>query len=687
MRRTHGTGRKKMSRMMARAAAGCAMALLLGAALVAPPAAGSPAAQQMEQAKSSMALTYDSLDAILRDLATYKFDEGVGAPLALRAYVFAHKDDPAARKEVEAKLLAFVKAAPAPGGLMAACRSLSLVGGDASAPVLGDLLLDPETTDPARYALERIPGEAADRVLLGALDKAQGDVKRGIISTIGGRGAASAGAVAALQKLAEGKDATFAPDAVRALGRIGSDGAVRVLLSVVGRDKGAAKAEAASGLLACAAAALKAGRVEEVTALTEKLLRADLPAVDRQAAYRMRLAADNKDAQGPILNALSGKGKDPVLVAPAISVIPQAFGGSEIGQVLPLMAKLPEAAQVQLMAVLASYPAEAVLPAVLSAVTGPLAAVRMEAMRTIGKVGNASAVSTLALRAAKAAGDEQALARETLARLRGTDVDNAVVNQLKTESDETVKAELVTAVGARRIAAGKPVLMGLVKGGTPALRLKAVAALKDVATPADMRDLLALLFAIDDETAREAMRDTVAGVALAIPRPLARGDAAESLLAAEKDPRRKADLLRILGKIGDDTALPLVRRALADPDKDVVDAAARALADWPTATARDDVYAVAASSANLTHKVLALRAYVRMIGLEPYRRPDGAAGDLEKALALATRPEEKKLVLGLLPRFPCDRGLKLAESLEGDAAVAAEAKAAADRIRASTARK
>jgi len=684
MRKTHGNERKKtITRTIAAlGAAGCAAALLLGAAFLVPGASA-----QSQEMKRGMGLTYDSLDAILKDLATYKFEEGVGAPLALRAYVFAHKDDPAARKDIETKLLAFVKAGPAPGGLMAACRSLSLVGGAASAAVLGELVLTPETTDPARYALERIPGEAVDRALLDALGKAEGDVKRGVIATIGARGAASAGAVAALQKLAEGKDRTFAPEAVRALGRIGTDGAVRVLLSVVGGGKGAAKTEAASGLLACAGAALKGGRIEEATALADKLLRANLSDIDRQAAFRIKLSADYKDAQGPILNTLAGKQKDPVLVAPAIAVIPVAFGASEIGQVLPLIPKLPEAAQVQLVAVLSAYPAEAVLPAVLKAATGPLASVRMEAVRTIGRIGNASAVSTLALKAAKTTGDEQALARETLARLRGTDVDNAVINQLKTESDETVKAELVTAAGARRIAAGKPVLMDLARSGAPALRLKAIGALKDVATPADLRDLLGLLFTIDDETAREAMQDTVAGVALGIARPLARGDAAESLLASEKDPKKRADLLRVLGKIGDDTALPLMRRALADPDKDVVDAAARGLADWPTDSAKDDVHGIAASSANLTHKVLALRAYVRMIGLEPYRQPDGAVGDLEKALGLATRPEEKKLVLGLLPRFPCDKGLKMAESLQSDAAVAAEAKAAADRIRASLAGK
>ncbi|MGZ7065963.1 MAG: hypothetical protein ACXVI6_06385, partial [Candidatus Aminicenantales bacterium] len=86
-------------------------------------------------------------------------------------------------------------------------------------------------------------------------------------------------------------------------------------------------------------------------------------------------------------------------------------------------------------------------------------------------------------------------------------------------------------------------------------------------------------------------------------------------------------------------------------------------------------------------KVLALRAFVRMVGLEPYRQPDAAAADLEKAMTLASRPEEKKLVLGLLPRFPCERSLRVAESLQNDPSVKDEAKAAADRIRGSLRRK
>jgi HEAT repeat protein len=659
--------------------AGTGLAVVLGLALLAPAAP----AQQSDQVKRSMGLTYDSLDAILKDLQNYKFDQGVGAPLALRAYVFSHKDDPAARNDCEAKLLAFVQANPAPGGLMAACRALRLIGGPASVPVLGGMLLKAETTDPARYALERIPGPEADNALLSALGKTKGDVKRGIVFSIGER--VMAGAVPALETLVIGTDAALAGDAVKALGRIGTPEAARVLTAYFDKATGAAKGEAASALFVCAAALRRSGNASEAVAIYAKLLTAGLPDVLRKAAFRMQLSLAGEGGRAMILSTLTGK--DAVLYEPAIAMIPMSFTGSNIGQVLPLMDKLPEEALVQLMDVLAGYPAESVLPAVLRAAASPYAPVRMEALRSVGKIGNPSVVPMLARRAATTVGDEQVLARETLVRLKGTDVEAAILDGIRKETDDKVKVELVQAAGDRRIKAGKPVLMELVRSGSPQLRLKAVGALKEVSTPADLRDLLALLFTIDEETAREAMQDTVASVALTIPRPLARGDAAENLLAAEKAPRKKADLLRVLGKIGDDTALPLVRRALADPDKDVTDAAVRALADWPTASARDDVYGVAASAANLTHKVLALRAYVRMIGLEPYRQPEGAFADLEKAMALASRPEEKRLVLALLPRFPCEKGLALADSLRGDPAVGAEAKQAADRIRGSLARR
>ncbi|OGD28519.1 MAG: hypothetical protein A2Y56_01510 [Candidatus Aminicenantes bacterium RBG_13_63_10] len=611
------------------------------------------------------------MDAILRDLANYKFDQGVGAPLGLRAYVFSHKDDLRARRETEAALLRFIQGSPAPGGLMAACRALRLIGGPDSVPVLASLVLKPETTDAARFALERIPGSEADQALLAALDKAPGEGKRGIIFSLGER--KSAAAVPALEKLAGGKVLSLAADAVKALGKVSGPDAVRALTAVLGKAGLQLKLEAASALL------LAAENDPGAAAIYDKLFATDLPPVMRQAAFKGKIEAAGGGRKDIILKALAGR--DAFLFAPAIAMVPGNFRAGEVGQVADLFDRLPEDARVQLTAVLGGYPADTVGPYLLSAAENPSFDVRLAALRSIGKAGGAKSVAFLATKAARASGAEQDAARESLALLRGSDVDPAILAHLDKMSDDAVKAELVRAAGERRIAGAKPALMAMVKSASPMLKAKAAAALRDIAGTADIPDLLGLLLALEDETARESMQDAVAAVARSNPRELSRAGAVKAVLAAEKDPKKKADLLRVLGKIGDDTSLALIRGALSDKDEGVVDAAVRALADWPTGMARDDVYEVARTSFALNHRVLSVRAFIRMIGLEPFRAPDGAVADLLRALAVSPRPEEKKLVLGMLVRFPCVTGLKTAESLLADPTVAEEAKLAANRIR------
>jgi len=648
-------------------------ALVLSASLSLP---AVPAAGQMdERAKQGMGLTTDSLAAILKDLRTYDTSD-VGPAMRLRAYVFANKDNASARKETEAALLKFIQGSPAPGGLMAACRALRLVGGPDSVAVLAALALKPETTDAARYALERIPGGEADQALVEAMGKTQGAVKRGIVFSLGERKASAA--VPALTELAAGKDSALAADAVKALGKIGGAEAVKTLTAILGKAGAMLKSEAASALLLAADGLLAAGDKASAATAYDKILAANISQVSRQAAFKGKLAAAD-DARAMVLRTLAGK--DALLFAPALAAVPANFGEGEISQVGDLMARLPEEAEIQLTGILAGYPADVVRPYLLSAAENPSIDVRLAALRSIAAAGDGKSVVFLAAKAARSAGAEQDAAREALARLRGSDVDEAILAHLAKTSDDAVKAELVQAAGARRIAGAEPALMAIVKAGPPSLKTKAAAALRTVAGEADLPALLALLAALDDEAAREAMQDTVAAAARLNPRETARASAVKSRLAVEKDAGKRADLIRILGKIGDDSALPLVRTALSDPDAAVVDAAVRALADWPTIAARDDVLDIARTSIVLNHRILSIRGYIRMIGLEPDRSPEGAAADLLKVLSVSTRPEEKKLVLGLLGRFPCVTSLKTAESLLADPTVAAEAKLAADRIR------
>lgn len=651
-----------------------AVAALVVFASLSLPAA--PAAGQMdERVKQGMGLTTDSLEAILKDLQIYDTSD-VGPAMRLRAFVFSHKDNAQARKDTEAALLKFIQGSPAPAGLVAACRALRLVGGPNSVPVLAALALKPETTDAARYALERIPGGEADQALVEALGKTAGAIKRGIVFSLGER--KTAAAVPALAGLVAGKDAALAADAVKALGKIGGPEAVKTLVAILGKPSVTLKSEAASALLLAAEGRLAAGDGAAAATVYDKVFAANISPVSRQAALKGKLAATD-NARAIILRTLAGK--DALLFAPALAAVPAHFGEGEISQIGDLMPRLPEAAKIQLTGILAGYPADVVRPYLLSAAENPSIDVRLAALRSIAAAGDGKSVVFLATKAARSAGAEQEAAREALARLKGSDVDEAVLAHLAKTSDDAVKAELVQAAGARRIAGAEPTLMDIVKAGPPSLKTKAAAALRTVAGEEDLPALLALLASLDDETAREAMQDTVAAAARMNPRETARSSAVKSRLAAEKDAGKRADLIRILGKIGDDSALPLVRTALADPDEAVVDAAVRALADWPTIAARDDVLDIARTSNALNHRILSIRGYIRMIGLEPNRSPEGAAADLLKVLSVSTRPEEKKLVLGLLGRFPCVTSLKTAESLLADPTVADEAKLAADRIR------
>jgi hypothetical protein len=137
----------------------------------------------------------------------------------------------------------------------------------------------------------------------------------------------------------------------------------------------------------------------------------------------------------------------------------------------------------------------------------------------------------------------------------------------------------------------------------------------------------------------------------------------------------------VLGKIGVNSTLPLIRKALTEDNENIHDAGVRALADWPNDTPMEDLLQIAGRSTRTVHQVLALRAYVRMIQMDRYRSPEGAARSLKEALALSNRPEEKIMILGALPRFACKDALELAESLLQEDDVKAEAELAVGKIK------
>jgi HEAT repeat protein len=613
------------------------------------------------------------LDAVLAKLAT--FDGGLASDAfwQLRDHVQAAKDKPEARLACESALLAFLGSKATLPAKTLACRELRIVGGDTAVPVLGRLLLDPDLADPARYALEKIPGEAADKAVLAALPAAKKNLKLGLISTLAGRKTESA--IPELAKLLRSADPAEASAAAGALGLIGGAAASDALFKVLPTAVPTLKDAFAAALLRIAGDS-KAG-----SEIYEKILAAKVPPPIRFAATQAKLAASS-NAPAAILESLSSADSD--TQAAAIGLIKGRFDGAALDPILAVLFKLPEANQVKLIAVLAEYPKDIVLGTILSAANGTSKDVRITALRALEKTGDATTVPFLARAAATTFTVEQAAARTALSGLKGKDSDAAILSKLETETDTSVQAELVRALGERKIFSGKILARKLAGSPDPKVRREAVRTVRTIGTPSDIPGLLDFYLKNNDAAERQNLEAAIVGLAQKLSQVNGRAGSVLSrlpVLEKAKDIAGQASLYGLLARIGDDGALPALRASLVSKNSELQDAAARALIAWSTPAAQDDVFDLAESASSATIKVLALRGAVRITALERYRAPKAVVRDFGRALKLAERPEEKKLILGRLPDFSCPEALALAGTLLGDKDVTAEAQVALDKIK------
>ena len=176
-------------------------------------------------------------DETLAKIAVYEIGDDE-APLAdLDRLVGAGSSSSDEVKRMEQSFLKALAGKTTLAGKDLICRRLSLVGSAASVPALAAMLGAPETSDMARYALERIPDPVVKQVLRLMLPNSAGKVRIGIVNTLGQR--RDAAATGALAGLIPGSDADAAIAAAAALGRIGNAAAASALAAAQPKSSGA----------------------------------------------------------------------------------------------------------------------------------------------------------------------------------------------------------------------------------------------------------------------------------------------------------------------------------------------------------------------------------------------------------------------------------------------------------------
>ena len=421
-----------------------------------------------------------NIDDLLARVAKWDFDKNRDDLLAVSTAVVKAHGSVAQTRDIEKRFIAFLKSDASFAGKDFVCRQLSLMGSEASVPVLSGMLSEPKSAEVARFALERIPGAAVNQALRAALAKSSDKTRIGIINTLGRR--RDAGSVAALRPLASGTDQPTATAALFALAEIADPAAVQALADAQGKSTGALRVTASEAYLKAA------DKLAAPAALPiyKKLYAASEPPMVRVGALNGIARVGGAQSVPVLMEAL--RGNDGRLQAVAIRAL--APGSSK--QLVAEMPKLSDAGQVRVLGILAERRDVSALPAFTAALKGTNKPVRMAAIEGVWRIGNASTVPVLAGIAAGADAAEQTAARVSLARMPGKDVDQAIAGGIGS-AEPKLRLELIRAAGERGTAAAAPALLKMARDPNDEVRRESLRALRDTGSANEISGLVALV--------------------------------------------------------------------------------------------------------------------------------------------------------------------------------------------------
>ncbi len=605
------------------------------------------------------------LDAAFQRLAKLQQGQDLNTLRAIDQTVAQAHTDSKVRVDLEKRLIATLQGKATDLGKDYACVRLSFVGTDAAVPALAGLLPNKRLSHNARYALEGIGGPAVAKALRESIAKTAGPERMGVVISLGRM--ADAQAAAPVAALLDEKDAKLRQVAVKALGRIGTAAAAEALSKFSAKSPDTLKQHVVDAQLQAAEQLCRKGQHAQAAKICTAL--ESNPSRQVKAAALRGLIAASPSKQVPLI--LAGlAAEEPWRRAVAADCLASIDKPQQIQALAAGIPGLPAPGKIEAFMALRLRSHSAIRQAALKSLDSPEAEVRTAALTALIRSGTAQDVARLATLAATC--KDETVRKAALETLRLMPAEGTAAAILAVMSDEkTLTPELVRSVLGRRSIELTPGFIKAAASSNEAVRLEAFQALDTISTEKDAAALVILLSKTPSGKLREAAGRAVWLCCEKITDPAKRP---APLLEAMKtaDDTGKCALLPSLARLGDTQSLAAVHSAMKSKNKDVRDAGYRALANWPDASVAGELIEVAKNSKNTDYRIWALRAYARVVALPSKRPPQKTFEMLSNAMQLATRPQDKQLIvsrlsavrvpqaLGLLVSYLDDPGLKAA---------------------------
>lgn len=600
--------------------------------------------------------------------------------------------DDAAPQAREQELVAVLRSETPEAEKALAFKGLAVHGSPACVEAVAAYLGNERLASWSRITLEAIPGDAASAALRAAAGPDTKLASRqlvGVINSLGVRG--DAAAVPLLTTRLGDGDPNVAAAAAAALGTIGTAATAATLSKALAAEKPDREA-VAEACVVCGEHLIAAGDAATAVALFQAVRAAEVSEQRRAEATRAAILAQGRDGIPLLADLLQsapqrlfnmglftarelavGPDRDPALAYEVDRALLEAFTSSAASDAgrgrRPLLIDLLADRN-------ATGASAAVQKTILEAARGDDAAVRLAAIRAIGRCGDASAAAGLLEIAAGAGPAVLTAVREAIATMPADGVNEMIVARLA-GSDTGSLPLVIGLVGDRRITTAAGAVLPLVEHADPAVRTAAMAAfgsvveLKDlgvlVAKTADPRDDIegaAAAAALKEAAVRMADRDACAA------------RIAEAVGTAGP---RAGVLVETLADVGGGLALAAVAAAAGSGDAALQDAATRVLGKWMTADAAPVLLDLASTDKAGPYCGRAMKGYLRIA--RQFALPEAERAEMcRRALAAAQDPADRKAVIEILVRYPHAATLAVAKEACAIPDVADEAKAAVTTI-------
>jgi HEAT repeat protein len=560
-----------------------------------------------------------------------------------------------------------------------ACRQLAFVASGEQAPALAALLPDEALAHYALMALARIPGKGADDAMLAALPRCHGLPRQEILDTLADRGEPRA--LPILVAGLRAPDSAEVGAAAVALAKLPDPRAAEALRSAYLHASGASRLACGHALLACAEGMRRRGNASAAWQLYVLLDKSAPAPILRAGALRGMVKTRPATALPLVLQALHEEGTP--RQATAADLARQIPGAAATRALSACLLKLGPRGQVMLQAALADRRDSASVKDIATLCRSNNVAVRVAALRALGGVGDKLAVSVLLAAAVSDEPEAREAARDSLTRIRlpipangqaGDPVD-IELERAMIAGPPTIQAEAVMVLGMRGSREALPKVLQATESREPKVRAAAYHVLRDLGQTGVLPGLVSRMLALPPND-----RDMAAAAVSAIARrgtdEDARTGALLQRLSGSPAPADKTTLLTILGQVGGDRALAALRAGLADSNADVRTTALSQLAEWPTDAPLDDLLRYVHATQEPQERTIALRGYLRLMDLNEQRSPEQSLAIYRAITPLATRADDRRIILAGLATIHSHDALTLASSFLSDAEVGPEAETA-----------